>query len=44
MGSGFDDLGEEFSENELLGEVLRADDDAVGVIGARRCGQEKSER
>ena len=44
VSASFDQLREEFSENELLGEVLRADDDAAGVIAATHHGQKKPGR
>ncbi len=31
VSSGFDDLREKFSQNELLGEVLGSDHDAIGM-------------
>jgi hypothetical protein len=37
MSFAFDLLGDKFSEDDLLGEVLASDDDA-GVIGAGRAG------
>src|ERR1035438_8676088 len=44
VSSGFDQLREELSENELLGEIFRADDDAAGVIAATHHGQKKRGR
>jgi hypothetical protein len=39
LGAGFDVLGQEFAENDLFGEVLRADHGAVWAWGRAGCEQ-----
>ena len=41
MGFVFDLLGDDFAEDELLGEILGADDDAVGARRTARCQEEQ---
>jgi len=43
MGARFDDLCEELSENQLLGEIFGADYDTVRMSGAAGYGQEQRE-
>ena len=42
MGFVFDLLGDDFAEDELFGEILGADDDAVGA--RRSAGGEEEQR
>jgi hypothetical protein len=45
MGASFDDLGEHFSEDELLGEIFGADNDAIcGALTACDRQEEQHER
>ena len=43
MSAGFDDLSEQFSEDELLGEVFGANDNAICISFTSNDGQEKQE-
>src|SRR5258708_19582149 len=43
MSAGFDDLRKQFSEDELLGEVFRADHDAICISFTSNDRQEKQE-
>src|SRR5450755_4390206 len=43
VGAGFDNLGEEFSEDELLGEVLGANHNAIATMRATGDGEKKQD-
>jgi hypothetical protein len=43
MSAGFNDLSEDFSENELLGEILGADHNAIRMAFATRDREKKQE-